>query len=245
MKRLLYSALGLAALVALWWVLFPSATLRYRLTLEAEVDGKPVAGSGVIEVTSALSPAVMTNASGPYAAQVIVRGQAVALDLADRGTLFALLKDNGRAGSRSGSDELFGGHDALSHPARPPFDYHEVKRLRGLRLKTELPFSRLPLLVRFRDVDDPKTVERVDPNDLAASFGPGVRLVRATVEIVPAGWWPFNALGWPGALAGVPVTVGIETKLGWLAELRGGYLHGGSTSRNAPFGLHGGDFQRK
>jgi hypothetical protein len=36
----------------------------------------------------------------------------------------------------------------------------------------------MPLLVRFRDMNDPKTLERVDPNDLAASFGPGVYLKR-------------------------------------------------------------------
>jgi hypothetical protein len=55
------------------------------------------------------------------------------------------------------------------------------------------------MFVRFRDINDPNTVERVDPNNLAASFGPGVRLTRATIEITDA-----------------PVTTGIEKELEWL-----------------------------
>jgi hypothetical protein len=40
-----------------------------------------------------------------------------------------------------------------------------------------------PLLVRFRDVGDPRTVEAVDPEDLSASFGPGVSLRRLLFEL--------------------------------------------------------------
>ena len=41
----------------------------------------------------------------------------------------------------------------------------------------------LPMLVTFRDIADPASVERVDPGNLAATFGPGVRLRRITVEV--------------------------------------------------------------
>jgi hypothetical protein len=67
----------------------------------------------------------------------------------------------------------------------------------------ELSPSDLPLLVRFRDINDAKTVERVKPGDLGASFGPGVYLKRATVEITKD-----------------PVTTGIEKRLPWLESLR-------------------------
>jgi hypothetical protein len=69
----------------------------------------------------------------------------------------------------------------------------------------------LPLLVRFRDISDPKTVEKVDPANLAASFGAGVKLTRATIETVPSGYWPFNLFG----IGGSPVTRGIEARLPW------------------------------
>ena len=64
--------------------------------------------------------------------------------------------------------------------------------------------NKLPLLVRFRDLNDPKTVERIDPRDLATSFGLEVGLKRATIEVVHD-----------------PLTTGIEKRLSWLV---GGWL---------------------
>ena len=60
----------------------------------------------------------------------------------------------------------------------------EISRLTG---KVDLPLTSLPLLVRFRDLNDPMSVERVDPLDIAKSFGAGTKLVSATLEIVPTG----------------------------------------------------------
>jgi hypothetical protein len=62
-----------------------------------------------------------------------------------------------------------------------------------------------PLLVTFGDINDPTSVRRVDPNDLAASFGPGYRLNAITMTITDE-----------------PVTEGkVETVLGWLPSLKG------------------------
>jgi hypothetical protein len=66
--------------------------------------------------------------------------------------------------------------------------------------KGDVPFEYLPMLVRFRDLHDPRSVERVDPSDLAASFGTGVKLDRMSIEITDAA-----------------VTKGIEAVLPWLA----------------------------
>ena len=46
-----------------------------------------------------------------------------------------------------------------------------------------LPADGLPVLVTFDDIADPTSVERVDPADLTASFGPGVELKAVTLEI--------------------------------------------------------------
>ena len=56
-----------------------------------------------------------------------------------------------------------------------------------------------PRLFTFRDINDPTTVEQVDPANLAASFGEGVKLARATIELTDA-----------------QVTTGIEKRLSWL-----------------------------
>lgn len=46
-----------------------------------------------------------------------------------------------------------------------------------------LPADGLPLLVTFNDITKPETVRRVDPTDLAAVLGEGVRLKAVTLEI--------------------------------------------------------------
>jgi hypothetical protein len=97
--------------------------------------------------------------------------------------------------------------------------------------RADLPLDKLPMLVRFRDISDPKSVERVGPNDLATSFGPGVKHVRAMIEITDA-----------------PVTTGIEARLGWLGKYPEPSLQPmpGAGPFNLPFAtiIHHGDFHR-
>ena len=133
---------------------------------------------------------------------VEVKGEAVAVDIPGRGTLFAVLKQGQH--HRSSPEWIvpkafgFPRRRHRSRRPKPAFD-----RLRALKGRVELAPGDLPLLVRFRDINDPKTVERVDPNDLAASFGPGAYLKRATIEMTRD-----------------PVTTGIEKRLSWLSPLR-------------------------
>jgi len=82
---------------------------------------------------------------------------------------------------------------------------------RGLKPgdKIALPDDHYPLLVTFTDINDPASVQRVDPDDLVAHFGPGVKLKTITLEITDE-----------------PVTGGqIEKVLGWL-KTHAGYLSG-------------------
>lgn len=66
-----------------------------------------------------------------------------------------------------------------------------------------VPSTCLPLMVTFADIVDSKTVNRVDPDDLAASFGAGVRLKAVTLTV-----------------AEEPVTEGkVEAVLGWLGTI--------------------------
>ncbi|WP_426523974.1 hypothetical protein [Bradyrhizobium sp. McL0615] len=229
---------GIVALVALapivYSLAFPSVTVRYRLTLDAEVDGAPKTGSGVIEVSYSKE----SRLAGQHPIVIHARGEAVALDLDSRGTVFALLK----AGSDSRSAPEFIVFRAFNflHGALPdPIDDGLIK-LQQLSGKREIALSSLPMLVRFRDINDQMSVEKVDPFDLATSFGSGVRLTRATLEIVPAGIWPLNRLG----ITGEPITRGVEKRLAWLGALKGKYLGGGGSARGAPLELDSGDFKK-
>ncbi|MDJ0979954.1 MAG: hypothetical protein QNI87_15620, partial [Erythrobacter sp.] len=72
--------------------------------------------------------------------------------------------------------------------------------------------------------------ERVDPDDLSASFGEGVELQRITVELTDE-----------------PVTTGIEERLGWLGEYPEPSLRPGHDLKDysLPATLRHGDFLRR
>jgi hypothetical protein len=180
-----------------WNAAFPRVEIRYRMTLEADVDGRPVRGSGVIEAGYSLQPRVSPEAGSLISG---FRGEAVVLDLGARGMAFLLL--------RADRDPRYAPDSILLHAFGNGWFEAGAGRgegfawLRKLRGKAEVPLAKLPLLVRFRDLSDPKTIERVEPINLEASFGPGVRLTRATIEITDE-----------------PVTWAIDRKLPWLTHL--------------------------
>jgi hypothetical protein len=183
---------------------YPSVTVRYRLTLVVEADGKEHVGSGVLEVKYATISTLLRNHGGDVGTSY--RGEAVAVNIPNRGTLFALMKassDTSPEGSRSRPPELllmaFGfpyGH--FGRASRENFN--RVKDLSGER---EIKLNALPMLVRFRNIDDPSSVEQVDPRDLSAGFGPKAYIKRAFIAITKD-----------------PLTTGIDQRLPWLDDLR-------------------------
>lgn len=227
-----------AALIFVSCVVYLSiftVTVRYRLTLEAEVNGQSYIGSGVIQVRySKLNDPVSRNEL-----VIDVRGEAVILDLGTRGTLFALLKSD--TDNRSEPEYLL--LRAFDFPGgafpRPVMDgLSKIKRLSG---KAELPLTSLPFLVRFRNLKDPTSVEKVDALNIEASYGSGAKLVRATLEIVPSGIWPLNLFG----ITGEPITKIIEKRLPWLngvvSNIDGTFV---TTSNRLSNILHSGNFRR-
>lgn len=102
-----------------------------------------------------------------------VRGEASVVEIAPGRYLFALLDGNKEA-------ELA---MVLFFPDPAPRTFERARQLETLRGVREVSRDRYPLLVTFDDLNDPTTVRRVDPADLAATFGPGVTLRRITLEI--------------------------------------------------------------
>lgn len=172
---------------------------RYRLTVEVDTPEGLETGSSVIEVKQTLGRA----GGAPASSQIYtrMRGEAVAVDLPGGRTLFALLRSDNNsqwAGTivsaltpqtvGSGGEARFDGVLRLKGEKEVPRRYPRAPRL-----------SAYPMLVTFGDIDDPTSVAKVDPDDLAATFGEGVELKRITVQLTDA-----------------PVTTGIEKRLGWL-----------------------------
>jgi hypothetical protein len=235
MKWLGISVAIVAALIIAYVVLFPGATVRYRLTLSAESDGVSISSASINEVTYRKNPRVL-GASAEIAIDAI--GEAVELNFGPKGKLFALLQ--GGADSRSGADWIVLRAFDFPGGAVPSPVEEGLKKIRALSGIRELPLGSLPLLVRFEDINDPMTIRKVDPLNLEASFGPSTKLTSASLEVVSSGIWP---LSWYG-ITGEPLTNKIRRSLPWLQGLKGKYISGRSVDDGSALGLHGGDFKR-
>jgi hypothetical protein len=72
-------------------------------------------------------------------------------------------------------------------------------RIAASRETATFDAAHTPMMVRFRDINGPTSVELVDPERLDTSFGPGVRFSKATI-----------------AITSDAVTTGIEKSAPWL-----------------------------
>ena len=162
---------------------------RFKMTVEVDTPDGVRTGSSVYEVETMGSRDLVAGGKG---SRFTLRGEAVAVDLPGGQTLFALLKTV----AQSGHDDLGVSSMVAMDPA---FDYDWMASTRkiasgdGIKSPTELPAGYFPMLVMFRDIRVPKTVELVDPRAF------GVR--RIVVEVTDEA-----------------VTSGIEERLEWLGK---------------------------
>jgi hypothetical protein len=192
-----------------WIIFYPTSRVHAKITIEVETPEGVKTGSSVQQVTFSIGPCPLCNTSGPKFRRYL-RGEAVAVDLGPRGTLFALL--SGGAGGQPTPDPIT---PVIVEKVFGPKQDNTWRGTDAVRVlgrasgKADVPSELIPFMVRFRDINDPQTVERVDPANLASSFGPGVKLVNATIEITSD-----------------PVTTGIAKWLGWLPHFYGKMLDG-------------------
>jgi hypothetical protein len=185
---------------------YPTYTLRYRLTVEVDTPEGVRSGSSVIEV--ARSDVSWFPLQNQYALRL--RGEAVFVDLGANRNVIALLSHGARADNVDQMVSL--AVDAYGYRNRRDEAWAGKVKMEG---SVELKPPLIPTLVTFSDLSDPKTARGLQPDEFPMAFGPGVTFRMARLETVPAGTWPFTALGWPRALAGEPVTQGIEKRLPW------------------------------
>jgi hypothetical protein len=206
MKRLAVIAAIIAVAFIGYRVAYPGAALRYRLTLETELKGEPKSGSGVIEVSYAKNIRIF-GASADMTTDI--EGEAVSVDFGKDDALLALLASGKHP--RSGPEYII---PVLFGLTPGGFGSEDIRRIGALDGRRDVPFELLPLMVRLRNVADPKSAELFDPLN---SLNRELKLTRATIEIVSAGIWPLNIIG----ITGVPITRGITTKLPWLTGFKG------------------------
>ena len=158
-----------AAVLLCLYLIYPFSFWSYKLTLVVETPEGLKTGSAVRWVYFSVMPKLLPEEHGIDAG---VKGEAVAVDLGQRGVLFSLMK------GEAGYDNIVNREFPYEGGVRRRILYYTF-----LKEKKELAFDKIPMMVRFRDINDPKSVEKVDPNDLEKSFGKGVKLVSATLEM--------------------------------------------------------------
>ena len=209
--------LAIPVLAIVWWfVAYPDFTGRFKLAVTVDANGKTYTGATVYDVTYVWEPKFLPEVR---AAQLRLTGEALFLDLGGGRNLVVTLtaSGSGRPFKRVNISQTYQFEDlwkssgARSAAALPhiAFQLHMASKQTGADLKAarkkgkiELPVDRLPTTVTFTDLADPTTVKRVDPTNLAATFGPGYRITRATIEVTNE-----------------PLTHGIEKKLPWLINI--------------------------
>ena len=196
MKRLLIIllVLGIATLGFCWNFFFPYSW-HQKMTIEVEADGQVYSGFNVVRVKWRKNDPIGA-ANGPSWLSGI-RGEAAFVEIPERGVIFALLSFSGNTSYTADlPTRIMTGRK--KGWARGEDEFAAVEEIAGKILTVTEPHY--PLLVLFADINDPKSVQKVDPENLAATFGPGVSLKRITLEITDEpvterkiedvlGWW--------------------------------------------------------
>jgi len=166
-----------------------SYSWHQKLTLEIETPSGLKVGSSVVYVIKSTQFVPGFGSKGSSGK----RGEAVVLEVMPGKYLFALLK--GQTHLAQKVFKVTGRGIKFKDWART------LSRLRGV---SDVPEEHYPLMVTFTDINDPMSVKKVEPDDLEAHFGPGVKLKGMTLE-----------------MTGEAVTSGrVEQVLGWLGEYR-------------------------
>ena len=152
----------------------PAYCQKYRLTMIVEVDGKERSGSTINALYMRhLSKWNIDNPNGTAAG---IFGDALFLDLSPYGNVVATL--HGQCGYNGP-----GAPESWPYWASPLKDrYCHADKFKLPLKRTELHSWNMPILVTFRDVMNPKSVEVVDPERFENTFGPNVRLKGVYVE---------------------------------------------------------------
>lgn len=97
------------------------------------------------------------------------RGEATVVDLGQGRFLFALI----------GEPTKYIALRTFNHSITER-GFAAMARIRGSR---DVPREHYPLLMTFTDIGDPTSLRALDPDNLAATFGPGVALTQVRLEI--------------------------------------------------------------
>jgi len=196
------------------------SSISYRVTVTVNDHGTQRSGSGVWKYS--LKGGGFPN---PYTTRFW--GEAFPIDMGSKGRLYVLtVGRNPKTGLPNFQDDIIAyGRDLFGEVAR----IHRGERIKGLNPEQQMDelrgmigrkasldcahlpgYTRCPFLVRFRNEQDPMTVEAVDPTNLAATYGPDVSLSPITIQLTDED----------------PTDQGISKRLHWVSKPQAMSLNG-------------------
>ena len=136
---------------------FSNEKIRYKMTVTVETPEGIKTGSAVREASRYTEPSILPDQGGTF--YNITKGEAVVVDLGQRGVLFVLMD-----GEREGRGVI----KALT--ASPAIDFSEMKP------------KFYPRFVYLRNARDARSVEGVPQGNLDVIYGQGVALKQINIE---------------------------------------------------------------
>jgi hypothetical protein len=133
---------------------YPSATIRYKMTVEVETPEGIKTGSAVREISMVSRPMRIGDRNDTHVK--LNKGEAVVVDLGQRGVLFALMG--------KGTDPVWTLLNAFPSPcAEGAVSRCSLKYYSSLKLgeRTPLQTRYYPMLVTFEDLNNPKSVKSI------------------------------------------------------------------------------------
>lgn len=200
------------------------ADVGYRLTVTVDDNGVQRTGRGVWRVKTFPSATSDVTTSKFF-------GETIPVEMGGKPTLFVAVVGRDEFGNptTNGDLQLYGSHlfGVVAREVRgekrnglTPTPIDQKRELEGMigqtaTLDCENPptsVTRCPFMVIFRDINDPTTVEVVEPTDLAKNYGAGVRMLPISVQLTDD-----------------PVTTGVTERFNWFEEYRTKHFDGSST----------------
>ncbi|WP_421917139.1 hypothetical protein [Mesorhizobium sp.] len=188
-------AIWAAILLAAWFLVPPLFGFRgwewhQKLVLEVETPSGIKRGGSTVEIHARTEPNWLPiSAAGGI--QSYVKGESAFVEVAPGKYLFAILD------YASGTDRAFS-----TFPEVGTDGYRRASAMKTFRGTRVVARDKYPDFVTFDDISNPKSIKRVDPDNLSATFGPGVALKGVTLTITDE-----------------PVTdSAVEKVLPWLAD---------------------------
>ncbi len=182
----------------------PTNQHRFRITLDIDTPEGLRSGSSIWSV-SCTEPMKFLGVMGGAGCRV--RGEAIFVPLPNGRAVIGLMVYGAKGKGVDIDDTAARAFDFKGGGAGGGW-YSQAPHWTGSR---PLKGERIPTLVTFTDLGDPKTVRELRPEgvDFVAAFGNGYRFNGATLEMVDPGFWPFNLFG----LTGEPTAKLIEARL--------------------------------